>query len=162
MHFRSTCLSGCQPQRLCLPCFALRRCLCLYRRHKYTKSLPHSMLARGQGVLWLKPDCACPTQRHKKNRLQLRILRTRGKCRNVHTCLCSICKGGLFGGTVSVWFSPLLEGLFHRCRLLIKSASSSQSVMTHLTVAQEERFSSSSSSLSSKSCQFWVRAVIIL
>lgn len=30
-------------------CFAV--CSCLYGRHKYTKSLPHSFLACGQGVL---------------------------------------------------------------------------------------------------------------
>lgn len=46
-------------------------------------------------VLWLKPDCACPTRRGQKNRLQLRIVCTRGKCRNMHVCLCSIRKGGL-------------------------------------------------------------------
>lgn len=35
-------------------------------------------------------------------------------------------------------FPPLLEGLFHRCHLVIKSASSSQSVMIHLTAAQKK------------------------
>lgn len=60
------------------------------------------------GILWLKPDCACPTPRGQKNRLQLRILRTRGKYRNVHVCHCSICSEGLF------------RGIFHIVRLLFK------------------------------------------
>lgn len=72
-------------------CRTVRRCSCLYGHHKYTKSLPHSALAHSQGILWLKPDCACPTQRDQKNRLQLHILCTRGECRNMHTHGCSIC-----------------------------------------------------------------------
>lgn len=122
-------------------CSAVRRYLCLYGHDKYTKSLPHSILRCGQGILWLKPDCACPTHKGQKNRLQLRILCTRGKYRNVCACLCSI-YGFFWRNTLIVTLFlvfNLPEGLHCRFNLVIKSASSSQSVMTHLTVAQERK-----------------------
>lgn len=41
-------------------CFTVQRCLCLYGRHKYTKSLPHSVLARGQGGFMIKTRLCLP------------------------------------------------------------------------------------------------------
>lgn len=46
-------------------------------------------LAHGRGILWLKPDCACPTGKGQKNRLQFHILCTRGKYRSASAAAAS-------------------------------------------------------------------------
>lgn len=59
----------------------LYQCSRLECCHKlnYCLSLPRFSLAPGQRVLWLKPDCSCPTWNGpQKNRLQWCILPTRG------------------------------------------------------------------------------------
>lgn len=139
---------------------AVQRCSCLCGRHKYTQSSLQSILAPGQGILWLKPDCACPTCRGRKNRLQLHILCTRGKYRN-STHL------------QRLTFFFFFKGILNDLHLLLKVSSCIkrglfstivlcccwQTVMTHLTVAREE---SPRPPHRSKLRRFWLTAMIIL
>lgn len=97
-----------------------------------------------EGVLWLKPDCAYPTWRSQKNRLQLRILYTRGKYKNTHMCLNSTREGGIIRGLLNCMyilfnFPFLLREFVPKSDLVVKSLRSLQAVMMNLTLTWEKR-----------------------